>query len=40
MKSLDQALAEAQDYFVTLAPPDVLLSDEIIADRRSEHERD
>ena len=40
VKSLDQALAEAQDYFATLAPPDVMLSDEIIADRRSERERD
>ena len=40
LKSLDQALAEAQDYFATLAPPDVVLSGELIADRRSEHERD
>jgi len=40
LKSLDQVLAEAQDYYATLAPPDVMLSDEIIADRRSEIERD
>jgi AbrB family looped-hinge helix DNA binding protein len=40
VKSFDQALADVQDYFATLAPPDVLLSDEINADRRSEAERD
>jgi AbrB family looped-hinge helix DNA binding protein len=40
VKSFDQALADAQDYFATLAPADVLLSDSIIADRRSKRERD
>ncbi|MBX7074049.1 MAG: AbrB/MazE/SpoVT family DNA-binding domain-containing protein [Pirellulales bacterium] len=40
LKSLDQALAEAQDYFATLAPPERILSDEINADRRTEAERD
>lgn len=40
IKSLDQSLAEAQAYFATLAPRDVRLSDELIADRRSGNERD
>jgi len=40
VKSLDQALAEAQAYFATLAPPDVILSEELLADRRAETERD
>ncbi len=32
VKSLDQALAEAQDYFATLAPKSVVLSDALLAD--------
>lgn len=40
VKSQSQALAEAQAYFSTLAPANVLLSKELIADRRSETERD
>ena len=40
VKSQSQALAEAQDYFATLAPADVLLSEELLADRRAENERD
>ncbi len=38
VKSLDRALAEAQDYFATLAPPEVQLSEEVLADRRREAE--
>jgi AbrB family looped-hinge helix DNA binding protein len=40
LKTRDQILAEAQAFFATLAPPDVLLSEEILQDRRSEIERD
>ena len=40
LKSQDQAIADAQAYFASLAPPERILSDEIIADRRSEAERD
>lgn len=40
VKTRDQAIAEAQAFFATLAPPDVLLSEEILQDRRSEIERD
>lgn len=40
LRSLDQVVAEAQSHYATLAPPDVLLSDEINADRRSDAERD
>ena len=40
IKTRDEVLAEAQAYFATLAPPDVLLSEEILQDRRSEIERD
>jgi len=40
LKTRDEAIAEAQAYFATLAPPEVLLSDEINQDRRAEHERD
>ena len=40
LKSLDQAIADAQAYFKSLAPPERILSDEINADRRSEIERD
>jgi bifunctional DNA-binding transcriptional regulator/antitoxin component of YhaV-PrlF toxin-antitoxin module len=40
VKTRDEVLAEAQAYFATLAPPGVLLSDEINEDRRAEHERD
>lgn len=36
MKTQEQALREAQDFFATLAPPDVLLSEELIRDRREE----
>ena len=35
-----QVKAQVQAYFADLAPPDVSLSDEIIRDRRAEHERD
>lgn len=35
-----QALREAQDYFCSLAPADLIMSDELIRQRREEVERD
>jgi AbrB family looped-hinge helix DNA binding protein len=40
VKSLDQALREAQAYFASLAPKSVILSESLLVDRRSESERD
>lgn len=40
LKSLAQALADARAFFADVAPPDVILSDELIADRRAEAEND
>jgi AbrB family looped-hinge helix DNA binding protein len=40
LKTRDQLIAEVQAYFAELVPPDVLLSEEILQDRRSEIERD
>jgi AbrB family looped-hinge helix DNA binding protein len=40
VKTREQILAEAQAYFASFVPRDVLLSEEILADRRAEHERD
>jgi len=40
IKTREQIKNEVQAYFATLAPPDVLLSEEILRDRRAEHERD
>lgn len=40
LKSPEQAIADAQAYFASLAPRERILSDEIIAERRSEAERD
>jgi bifunctional DNA-binding transcriptional regulator/antitoxin component of YhaV-PrlF toxin-antitoxin module len=40
VKTRDELLADAQAYFAALVPSDVLLSDEVNQDRRSEHERD
>lgn len=40
VKSLAQALADARAFFADVAPPDVILSDELIADRRTEAEND
>lgn len=40
VKNLDQAIAEAQAYFATLAPVGRTLSDELLADRRAENECD
>ena len=40
VKTRDQIGAEAQAYFATLVPRGVLLSEEILQDRRAEHERD
>ena len=34
VKTHDQAIREARDLFATLAPPDVLLSEELIRERR------
>jgi AbrB family looped-hinge helix DNA binding protein len=35
-----QALRRAQDVFATIAPQDVLLSEEVLRDRRAEAERE
>jgi len=40
VKSLEQAIADAQAYFSSLAPRDRILSDELLADRRTESECD
>jgi AbrB family looped-hinge helix DNA binding protein len=40
VKTRDQMIAEVHAYFAKLAPPGVLLSEEILQDRRSEIERD
>ena len=40
VKTREQILAEAQAYFASFVPRDVLLSEEILADRRAEFERD
>jgi AbrB family looped-hinge helix DNA binding protein len=40
VKTREQIKAEAQAYFAKLAPPGVLLSEELLRDRRAEHERD
>ena len=40
IKTREQIKAEVQAYFADLAPPEVLLSEEILKDRRSEIERD
>jgi AbrB family looped-hinge helix DNA binding protein len=40
IKTREQIKAEVQAFFADLAPPDVLLSEEILQDRRAEHERD
>lgn len=40
VKTRDQIVAEAQAYFAKLAPPGVLLSEELLKDRRAEHECD
>ena len=40
IKTLDEVIAEAQAYFSKLVPRGVLLSEELLADRRSEIERD
>ena len=40
IKTLDQLLAEVQAEFAKHVPRGVLLSEEILADRRSEIERD
>ena len=40
VKTREQILPEAQAYFASFVPRDVLLSEEILADRRAEHERD
>jgi AbrB family looped-hinge helix DNA binding protein len=40
IKTLDQVLAEVQAEFAKMVPRGVLLSEEILQDRRSEIERD
>lgn len=40
LRSPEQALKEAQDYFCSLAPADELWSEELIAERRAEAERE
>ena len=40
VKSLDQAIAEAQAYYGSLAPQSRILSEELLAERRSQAERD
>jgi AbrB family looped-hinge helix DNA binding protein len=40
VKTLQQAIVEAQAVFAQLAPPDVLLSEELIRERRAEAERE
>jgi AbrB family looped-hinge helix DNA binding protein len=40
VKTRDQIVAEAQAYFASFVPRDVLLSEELLQDRRSEIERD
>jgi len=40
IKTRDQLLAEVQEHFAKFVPKGVLLSEEILEDRRSEIERD
>jgi AbrB family looped-hinge helix DNA binding protein len=40
VKSLDQAIADAQAYFTSLAPKNRILSEELLADRRSDFDGD
>ena len=40
IQSLDEAVSRAQAIMAKIAPPDRLLSDELIADRRREAERE
>jgi AbrB family looped-hinge helix DNA binding protein len=40
LKTRDQLITEAQAYFASFVPRGVLLSEEVLQDRRSEIERD
>jgi AbrB family looped-hinge helix DNA binding protein len=40
IKTRDQVIKEAQAYYAKLVPADVMLSEEVLQDRRSEIERD
>jgi hypothetical protein len=40
VETREQLLADAQAYFASFVPRDVLLSEEILQDRRTEIERD
>jgi bifunctional DNA-binding transcriptional regulator/antitoxin component of YhaV-PrlF toxin-antitoxin module len=40
VKTRDEVIADAQAYFAKLVPRGVLLSEEVLQDRRSEIERD
>lgn len=40
LRTLDEVIADVQAHFAKHVPRGVLLSEEILADRRAEHERD
>jgi AbrB family looped-hinge helix DNA binding protein len=40
LMSAQQAIRQVQDYFASLAPPDVRLSEELLRDRREEAARE
>lgn len=40
VRTLDEVIADVQTHFAKHVPRGVLLSEEILADRRAEHERD
>ena len=40
IKTREQVLADAQAYYAKLAPSSVVLSEEVLKNRRAEHERD
>lgn len=40
VKTIDEVVAEAQEYFLTLAPAEVSLVDELLAERRAEAARE
>lgn len=40
VRTLDEVIADVQAHFAKYVPRGVLLSEEILADRRAEHERD
>jgi AbrB family looped-hinge helix DNA binding protein len=40
LRPLDAVIRDVQAYFADIAPPDVLLSEELLNDRRAEAERE